>query len=734
MEDQTSEIKLHAMDYWQVLRNRYGIILLTFLLVLLVAGVITYILPRQYRGNVLMEVRKQAHDMTVFERDSVFADHSYLYTQFEIIKSRENLYRVISDLNLVERWGASNKSMAYAKLASRLTTNARRQTDLIQIEVFAQDPEEAAELANAIAQEYQKRRVQEEDEQASKARESLDVQLAKMSSKVEESRSRYMDLTEKYRIFDLSGGNSRWNDATQTGDEALLSRSRHTLLDTKQRIEQIRTTIAALQNLSIDDLIDRAASLNISDSHLRTKFEEYKTMELSRESGLLSGLGRKHSTIQRIDGQLGALRGQLEDEAHRYKQSLDHNLDLAEGELSRMTELKIEQEDLTIDNKRQMIDLEEAKQEYKLDHQMLGEMQSKLRTSAVDEMMSKTPAIIHEHAEPNSIPAKPRVGLNLLLGGVVGLLSGLTIAFFLEYMDTSVKSLEDVERYLNVPVLAVIPRDVGILHRQSGASPDAEAYRILRTNIEFNRQDPEANAISVVSGGAGEGKSTTLVNLAYICAQGGYTTLLIDADLRRPSLHNYFDINNTVGLTNYLTTDLMLEDVVLQTAVDNLYFLPSGILPADAAGILNSRRMSDLIADVKSRFDLVLVDSPPILGVSDASVIASEVDMTMIVIQHRKLPRNMLLRVKQAVDSVGGHVVGAVLNNVDVRSDNQYQYYTSYYTYYSPSNTGDQYAEEQAPSAYSAPAQADGQPSQASSSDGSLYAANDTDKKEDELY
>src|SRR5690606_24615977 len=120
------------------------------------------------------------------------------------------------------------------------------------------------------------------------------------------------------------------------------------------------------------------------------------------------------------------------------------------------------------------------------------------------------------------------------------------------------------------------------------------------------------------------------------------------------------------------------------------YFMPSGILPADAAGILNSRRMSELIQDVKQRFDLVLVDSPPILGVSDASVLASEVDLTMIVVQHRKLPRNMLLRVKQAVENVGGHVIGVVLNNVDVRSDSQYQYYTSYYTYYAP-------AESQAP-------------------------------------
>jgi len=306
---------------------------------------------------------------------------------------------------------------------------------------------------------------------------------------------------------------------------------------------------------------------------------------------------------------------------------------------------------------------------------------------------------MHDSPVISESPVSPNVTLNLVLGAVVGLIFGVGIAFFLEYIDTSVKTMDDVERYLQVPVLAVIPKDISLLHRQRGSSPDAEAYRILRTNIEFNRKNPEDNTITLVSGGAGEGKSTTLMNLAYICAQGGYTTLMIDADLRRPRLHTFFGINNSVGLTNYLTTDLMLEDVILQTPVDNLYFMPSGILPVDAAGILNSRRMSELIQDVKQRFDLIFVDSPPILGVSDASVLVSEVDLTIIIVQHRKLPRNMLLRVKQAIESVGGNILGVVLNNVDVRSDSQYQYYTSYYTYYAPS-------EAQGPPAMSAPAMA----------------------------
>ena len=210
----------------------------------------------------------------------------------------------------------------------------------------------------------------------------------------------------------------------------------------------------------------------------------------------------------------------------------------------------------------------------------------------------------------------------------------------------------------------------------------------MRTNLEFNRQSPEANTVTFVSGGAGEGKSTTLANLAYTFAQGGYNTLVVDADLRRPSQHRMFGLSGDYGLTDFLTTDVDLEDVVQATSVPNLYFLPSGKLPFDAVGVLNSQRMMDLIEQVKNRFDITFFDSPPILGVSDASVLVRAVDLTVIVVQHRRFPRAMLQRVKQAVLNVGGNILGVVLNNVDVRHDQYYEYYTNYYNYYyTPRNT-----------------------------------------------
>jgi len=269
----------------------------------------------------------------------------------------------------------------------------------------------------------------------------------------------------------------------------------------------------------------------------------------------------------------------------------------------------------------------------------------------------------------------------MILGVFVGLLMGVGLAFFVEYLDTSVKTMEDVENFLKVPVLAVVPKNIGLLMHEPPNTVDAEAYRIMRTNIEFNRKTTEGNSFTFASGGASEGKSTTLNNLAFTFARGGYKTLVIDADLRRPSQHRVFRIEPTIGLSDYLAKDIDMDEAVVSTPVENLYFMSCGSHPADAQGILNTKKMVDLIGEAKKRYDLLFIDSPPILGVSDASLLASSVDFTIIVVQHRRFPRSMLQRVKQSVVNVGGRIIGVVLNNVDIRDDMPYQYYTNYYTY-----------------------------------------------------
>lgn len=701
---QQNEAALHAVDYWQVIKNRYGIILLTLLLVFMTAAVITYVMPKKYESEATIEVKPRVPGMSVLGANYTESSFSkmmtpqFFGTEFEKIKSRNSLEKVVENLELVNRWGV-DKETALRILKGIVNTQNIRGTDLISIRVRHTNKVDARDIAEEVANAYKEYRTGIE-------RRDADLALAKLRKAVQDQEDKVEERRKTLSIIVLTkdiiykGEDSFYNtggvDEDQGARNALETYNK--LLQEKMQLE---SQINSLLKYEAEQMMAFAAGLDLPDNIIRNLYPQYMEAKRLLDTLKTEGYGDLHPKVLAAEEQIRNMKKDLNEGVVNLRETLRAQLDLATNRLKGVEEMKNKTREEAIKRGLDAQDYVDAKRDFETEQELLQTMRLKLIGEDTTNEMQVDSVEMHDKPVISESPVSPNVTLNLVLGAVVGLIFGVGIAFFLEYLDTSVKSLEDVERYLQVPVLAVIPKDVGVLHKQSGMSPDAEAYRILRTNIEFNRKNPEDNAITVVSGGAGEGKSTTLVNLAYICAQGGYTTLMIDADLRRPRLHTFFDINNSVGLTNYLTTELMLEDVILQTPVDNLYFMPSGILPADAAGILNSRRMSELIQDVKQRFDLVLVDSPPILGVSDASVLASEVDLTMLVVQHRKLPRNMLLRVKQAVENVGGNVIGVVLNNVDVRSDSQYQYYTSYYTYYAP-------AEAQAgpatPAATSAPA------------------------------
>lgn len=699
---QQNEAMLHAVDYWQVIKNRYGIILLSLLLVFMTAAVITYVMPKKYESEATIEVKPRAAGISPLGSDlnelsgAGRMTPQFFGTEFEKIKSRNSLQKVVQSLELVNRWSV-DKETALQILKGIVNTQNIRGTDLISIRVRHTNKVDARDIAEEVARSYRQYRAELESRDAENALQELNKAVRNQEDKVEERRKVLATIVRTKGII-YKGTDSFYGQSGVDEDQGA-----RTALEAYNELEQekrkLESQIGSLLKYDSDQLMVYAAGLDLPDNIIRNLYPLYLEAKRQLDGYRINGLGPKHPTVMAAVDQIENMKRQLDEGVVNLRATLTAQLDLAADRLKSVEAMKDETREEAIKRGLDAQDYVDAKRDFETDQELLQTMRLKQMGETISSKMPPETVLVHDTPVILESPVSPNVTLNLVLGAVFGLIFGVGIAFFLEYLDTSVKTLEDVERYLQVPVLAVIPKDISLLHRQLGSSPDAEAYRILRTNIEFNRKNPEDNTITVVSGGAGEGKSTTLMNLSYVCAQGGYTTLMIDADLRRPRLHTYFGINNSVGLTNYLTTDLMLEDVILQTPVDNLYFMPSGILPVDAAGILNSRRMSELTQDVKQRFDLIFIDSPPILGVSDASVLVSEVDLTIIVVQHRKLPRNMLLRVKQSIESVGGNILGVVLNNVDVRSDSQYQYYTSYYTYYAPS-------EAQGPPAMSAPSMA----------------------------
>jgi capsular exopolysaccharide synthesis family protein len=318
-------------------------------------------------------------------------------------------------------------------------------------------------------------------------------------------------------------------------------------------------------------------------------------------------------------------------------------------------------------------------------------LQTKIAMEKTDLQLPKTSMVeVIDTAKPGARPVRPNKPLNIALGVIIGLVVGVGLAFFIEYLDTSVKTIDDVEKALGSPVLGVIPQNVGVLLHEGAESPHAEAYRVLRTNLLFSRKDDKLNTVAVVSAGAGEGKSTTVFNLAAVFAQSGQRVIVVDSDLRRPTLHKMLRVTNNIGLTNYLLKQNTLEEVIQTTSLPTLDFMASGKLPSSSLGILSSAQMRDLIHELKQHYDFVFFDSPPVMGVSDASILASEVDMTVQVIQYRRYPQPMNIRAKQMIEKVGGNLAGIVLNNINMSQDESYYYYSGYYHEYYSHNEDEQ--------------------------------------------
>ncbi|WP_038165410.1 polysaccharide biosynthesis tyrosine autokinase [Verrucomicrobium sp. BvORR106] len=681
------EIQRHAQDYWQIVRNRMGLIFLAFLLVFSVAAIITYIMPRKYVGRVEMVIERVQSDARVIGHmgDSLaVSSDSFLKTQFEILSKRKTLDRVVDKLDLVTRWNAPNKAAAAGKLMGNLEPQSSMKSDFITLEYFDEDAKLAADIANTIAESYKETRLALDNERTDKALAQITAQITAKEEQATQALAKVLDIKKRLGIVEMPGsvGRAANQDDVSTPESSSLVDTIKDVSRIQREIRDMTAQIEQLRSVHGDDLIRQAGELRVENETIKKLGPTYQDLLISQKNLGNAGLGPKHPTMKGIADSILQTRGMLLEAAEDYRKNLSFRVETAQKQLTEAERMRDNQKDTSIQAQTDHQEFLAAQREWEILRQDATRLKDTLSQKQIDQQMTKTPVTVYQAAEPGAAPVKPNVRLHLMLGAVVGLLCGLGLAFFLEYLDTSVKSMDEVESIMGVPVLAVIPKGVGVLHRSSGVTPDAEAYRILRTNIEFNRKDMSANCISVVSGSPGEGKSTTMVNLATVCAQAGYTTLIIDADMRRPRQHTFFDVPHNFGLSNYLTGNVPLEEVVVQTQVDNLYLLPSGIMPADCASLLNSQKFTDLIADMKSRFDLVLIDSPPILGVSDASVLSAEADMTLIVVQHRKIPRHILGRVKQAIEQVGGSIVGVALNRVDIRSDSNYSYQTTYYGYY----------------------------------------------------
>jgi len=676
----------HFLDYWHVIKVRRWLIVLIFLLVVSSVGIATYFAPREYTSVATIEVQPDMTPVHLVQNQiepRAPEDTKFSQTQIEIILRKGVMYPVIDRLNLQDKWSRNEKRLsheaAYDKVRAMLKLDGVRNTNLIQIAVSAPDPREAALLANTVAQMYMEQRIGEQTSIVSNSLERLRDEVRHNEEVVNQSYAEASKLRTEGHIIDPNPDSLDTSGRYGVEDSNVMT-NQEKVNEAKAQVVILRGKAEQLERMQWEDLMRASSQLNLNDPIIQAKLPLYESALVEKQKLLNSGLGVNHPDVKALQAQIETIAAQLREQMVSLRKGIQTQLAIAEQSLNGMQvnldASQIEQQESKTSSAKYL----NAKYKYIQERKVLEMAKARLSTESMELRMPQRAAFIRESAEPALLPSKPKVKINMLLGIAAGIILGISLAFFLEYIDTSVKTMDDVTTLLAVPVMGVIPKGIRRLTRNGKFLPNAEAYRIVKTNVDLFSRKSGATCFGVTSGGISEGKSSAVCNLATVWAAGSRRVLIIDGDMHWPSQHRLFEVENKLGLSHCLAGAVTLEEAILPTRVNDLYLLTAGSR-RKGGGVLNLESMKQLVDMARTLFDVVLIDSPPILGVSDALILSSVADWSIVVVQQGRLPRTMLPRVKNAIENTGGRLLGVILNKVDANYDQNYQYSTNYVHY-----------------------------------------------------
>jgi len=431
--------------------------------------------------------------------------------------------------------------------------------------------------------------------------------------------------------------------------------------------EPLESVTLVTQNRLIQELKARYAEI-------KSRFNKFSQMYKPEHPEMLRLKSQLEEMVRNIRAEVEQILGSLKTEydvAKAREKSLQTALHEQTRRVQELNDKAIQYRILT----------REAETNRKMYDTLLERMKEVKLSGGVE----KNNITILDYADIQDKPVKPRVALNILLAVVTGLVLGTGLAFLVEYLDTTIKTPEDVKGAVNLPLLASIPRiaiqgdiardKVALQREKSDAS---EAYRMLRTQLRFLSPDRALKNLMVTSAAPQEGKTTTLTNLGIMLALGGNKVLVVDADLRCPALHKAFGTGRVPGLRSFLKGESEIEPLLQQTKIDNLWVVSAGRTAPNPSELLDSERMRQFVQEADRRFDFVLYDSPPLVGISDAVILASLMDAVVQIIRSARTPKALALMGKEILARAGVEVVGAVLNDVSPHSGDYYYRYHRY--------------------------------------------------------
>ncbi len=677
-------------DLFRVLRIRLPLIALIMGLVLATTLVVTAFLPRWYLATTKVKVEKPEGEVKLFQAAANTAyDPYFLQDQFKIMQSEKILYPVIDRLNLNTRLAAYvgapgstlTSDLTFQYLVNKmLRVESQRSSSLIEINVYAQDPALAADIANEIAKVYSEDRIAVATAQQTEGVAELRKELADQEEVVKKQRDTVETLRKDLNISGVDL-NVKYSDM----EIETLRQMQNSLIALRVDAIGRKTRWERFKSIPLEDRMGLVNSELIPDQNIQNLLQAYLVAD-QKVTQLKARLGEAHPDLVSAIENRAKIREQLESLLRGYESGLEMAYQEAQARVeeleNQLAKAKVEQ---ILSARDRMRPFDEAAQRLDDETRLYTTLRLTLRQREIDFQVPKHTIEILNTAEAPRRFSRPSWILNIVSAVVFGLVLGVGVALTLEYFDTSLRDVADVEGRLKIPVLGVIPFNPDPMGTLRDEPENAEPYRVLHTNLNLTVPTGKTSVLVVFSAGPAEGKSTTICRLAHMMGAYGERVLLIDARTfaRNRRSHHLAGCPKSPGLSDVLAGKCDVDTAIRKSVGPGLDLLTSGGMPGFTLSLLYAGRLKELLASLRGRYDRILLDSPPIIGVSDSSLLAGLADGAILLIQHRRNPASMVLRAQQIIAGLKTTILGAVLTQVPKNSGEDYGYYTQAYSYYS---------------------------------------------------
>ena len=705
-------------EYLRVLLKRKWIILACAVGIFAAVAIASLRQTPVYDAFGRIVVNKADSNLTTF-KDSVpvmdYYDPTDLDTEVRILQSDLIALQVIRQLNLDKRpeYGSPSASKQPNLVADPLQNDSKRTTALLggfkanlkvslipntrimEIHYRSTDPTLAATVVNTLAATYVEQNFKTKFESTMQASDWLSKQLVDLQMKVETSQEKLVRYQKEHEIF---GIDEKQNIITQKLDE--LNKELTAAESDRMQKEAI---YSMTQNGDPDTVASALASgpaatlAGTGTSPLLDKLHQQQADLKIQIADLSTQFGPAYPKVAQLNNQSKEIEHQIQGETRKAVDRLRGEYQTAlqrEGMLRQALDKQKQEANRLNEN---AIDYTLLKRDVDSNRQLYEGLLEKLKEAGVTAGLRSNSFRIMDPARPPAAPVEPNIPRNLAFAFVLGITSGIGLAFLLEGMDNTVRTTEQAQIISGLPSLGMIPLGSKSTNTGNGSkrlsltssrevfelvtqvrpqSQMAESYRALRTSLLLSSLGAPPKVIMVTSARPQEGKTTTAINSAIVLAQKGVRVLLVDADLRRPSVHKTLGMGPRSGLSNVLTGNATLEQAIAVSPVlPNLFILPAGSPPPNPAELLASANMRDVLNELREQFDHVVIDTPPTLSVTDAVVLSPRVDAIILVIRSGQTTKQALRRARDILMQVNAHVTGVLLNAVDLTSPDYYYYY-----------------------------------------------------------